>query len=259
MNEITAAADLQPHATSMPVPQGNQLLSVISRAIFDPAVPMDRIEWLYARQREMEREQAERVFNAAMSLAQGAMGTVRKDAKNDHTKSRYATYAAIDDAIRPAYTSNGIVISYNQGKSDDPELMRIEAIITHSGGHKEIRHVDLPFDGKGAKGNDVMTGTHARGSAMSYGQRYLLKMIFNIATSDDNDDGNAAAGVGGGTITGDQVDTLRAMIDDIELPIDKFCEYMKVDGVMKILKKDYDKAVFVIGQAAGQKKQRSVK
>jgi len=37
-----------------------------------------------------------------------------------------------------------------------------------------------------------MTKTHAAGSGMSYGQRYLLKMIFNIAFSDD--DGNKASG-----------------------------------------------------------------
>ena len=45
---------------------------------------------------------------------------------------------------------------------------------------------------KGAKGGDVMTKTHAAGSALTYGQRYLLKMIFNIAIGSD-DDGNAAS------------------------------------------------------------------
>lgn len=45
----------------------------------------------------------------------------------------------------------------------------------------------MPADGKGAKGGDVMTKTHAAGSAMSYGQRYLLKMIFNLAVGDDDD------------------------------------------------------------------------
>ena len=49
----------------------------------------------------------------------------------------------------------------------------------------------MPADGKGAKGGDVMTKTHATGSAMTYGQRYLVKMIFNIAVGAD-DDGRAA-------------------------------------------------------------------
>jgi hypothetical protein len=50
----------------------------------------------------------------------------------------------------------------------------------------------MPADGKGAKGGDVMTRTHATGSALSYGMRYLLKMIFNVAVGEDDDDGNDA-------------------------------------------------------------------
>jgi hypothetical protein len=48
--------------------------------------------------------------------------------------------------------------------------------------------IDMPADGKGAKGGDVMTKTHAMGAAASYGQRYLLKLIFNIAVVVSFDD-----------------------------------------------------------------------
>jgi hypothetical protein len=48
----------------------------------------------------------------------------------------------------------------------------------------------MPSDGKGAKGGDVMTKTHATGAAMSYGARYLLKFIFNIAVGEEDSDGN---------------------------------------------------------------------
>jgi hypothetical protein len=51
----------------------------------------------------------------------------------------------------------------------------------------------MPVDGKGARGGDVMTKTHAMGSGVSYGMRYLLRMIFNLAI-DYDDDGNAAGG-----------------------------------------------------------------
>ncbi len=48
----------------------------------------------------------------------------------------------------------------------------------------------MPADGKGAKGGDVMTKTHAVGAAKSYGKRYLLKDIFNIAIGEEDTDGN---------------------------------------------------------------------
>ena len=47
-------------------------------------------------------------------------------------------------------------------------------------------------NGKGAKGGDVMTRTHATGAALSYGMRYLLRMIFNVAVGEGDTDGNGA-------------------------------------------------------------------
>jgi hypothetical protein len=64
--------------------------------------------------------------------------------------------------------------------------------VSHRGGWGADYRIDMPADGKGAKGGDVMTKTHAVGSATQYGMRYLLKMIFNVAIGED-DDGNAAA------------------------------------------------------------------
>jgi hypothetical protein len=48
----------------------------------------------------------------------------------------------------------------------------------------------MPTDGKGAKGGDVMTKTHAAGAGMQYGMRYLLKGIFNVAIGEEDKDGN---------------------------------------------------------------------
>ena len=66
------------------------------------------------------------------------------------------------------------------------------AFLSHERGYKRTFHIDMPADGKGAQGRDVMTRTHATGSAVSYGRRYLLLMIFNIAVGGEDDDGNAA-------------------------------------------------------------------
>ena len=61
------------------------------------------------------------------------------------------------------------------------------------GAHTRKYQVDMPADGKGAKGGDVMTLTHATGAAMSYGCRYLVKGIFNIAIGAEDDDGNVGS------------------------------------------------------------------
>jgi hypothetical protein len=142
-----------------------------------------------------ERSEAKRAadaFNIAMSEAQANMRPIAADASNPQTHSRYASYAAIDKALRPIYTSSGFGLTFNTGDSTLSEHVRVICDVVHTAGHSKQYHIDMPADGKGAKGGDAMTKTHATGSAVSYGMRYLLKMIFNVAVGEDDDDGNAA-------------------------------------------------------------------
>src|SRR5690606_32576023 len=77
---------------------------------------------------------------------------------------------------------------------------------SHRDGHSRAYHIDMPADGKGAKGGDVMTKTHATGAAASYGMRYLLKMIFNVAVGEEDRDGNEPQE----TITTEQAAEIKA-------------------------------------------------
>ena len=97
----------------------------------------------------------------------------------------------------------------------------------HEGGGERTYHIDMPADGKGAKGGDVMTKTHAMGSAVQYGMRYLLKMIFNIAIGDDDDDGNAAGGQAAApvkVINKAQGAALEALCRDTNTDLAKVCQ-----------------------------------
>src|SRR5258708_30880683 len=122
-----------------------------------------------------------------MNGAQAELGPVAADASNPQTKSRYASYPALDRAIRPIYAKHGFSLSFDTGEDAAPDHVRVVCYVAHRTGHKRSYHVDMPADVKGAKGGDVMTKTHATGAAMSYGQRYLLKLIFNIAVGEDRD------------------------------------------------------------------------
>jgi len=180
------------HIEQADTPEVAAIIQVIERAALNPAVDIDKMERLLQMQERVMARNAEQAFNAAMSAAQAALGPVATDAANPQTKSRYASYAALDRAVRPIYTAHGFSLSFNTGESPIAEHLRVICRVAHGAGHSEHYHVDMPADGKGAKGGDVMTKTHATGAAMSYGQRYLLKLIFNIAVGDDND-GNGQA------------------------------------------------------------------
>lgn len=166
------------------------MLQIIASAARDPNVDIEKMERLWAMHERMKARDAEAAFNAAMNKAQSEMGRVSADAVNRQTSSQYATYGKLDSKIRPIYAKHGFSISFNEGEGAPEGFARILAYVSHSAGHTRTYKVDMPADGKGAKGGDVMTKTHATGSAHSYGRRYLLKDIFNIAIGEEDNDGN---------------------------------------------------------------------
>lgn len=166
-------------------------VEMFERLATDPNASVEKIERLMALWERSQDKKAETAFNLAMAAAQKEMRPVAADAWNPSTKSKYASYAALDRSLRPVYTSHGFALSFNTGEAA-PDWIRVLCDVTHDAGHTRTYRVDMPADGKGAKGGDVMTKTHAAGSAMSYGMRYLLKLIFNVAVGEDDDDGQRA-------------------------------------------------------------------
>jgi hypothetical protein len=171
------------------MPQASNLLEAISRAASDPAMDVGKMERLFAMHQEMVRMQAESAFNDAIVECQREVGRVASNAENSQTRSRYATYAALDKALRPIYSKHGISISYDTAESEKPDTIIVLAYAS-KGAYTRTYRASMPCDGKGAKGGDVMTKTHAMGAAISYGSRYLLKAIFNIAIGEEDKDGN---------------------------------------------------------------------
>lgn len=147
------------------------------------------IERLVNLKLQLDARQDEREFNEAMSAVQSELEPVRADAVNPQTKSKYATYVQLHRKVAPIYQKQGFALSFSTTDCPITEHVRVICYVTR-GGHTRTYQCDMPCDGKGAKGGDVMTKTHASGSAQSYGMRYLLKMIFNIAVGEDDDDGN---------------------------------------------------------------------
>ena len=163
---------------------------MFERIAANPDVSVDKLQALMDMQRTLLSDRAKVAFSAEMSEAQREMRPVAADATNPQTRSKYASYDALDRKLRPIYTKHGFSLSFDTAESTLPEHVRVLCYVEHSDGHSRTYRVDMPADGKGAKGGDVMTKTHAVGAAMSYGMRYLLKMIFNVAVGEDDRDGN---------------------------------------------------------------------
>ncbi len=189
---MSAVVERKAQPIAAPMEGGaTSLLQAITRAASDPSMNMDNVERLWKMHEAMVAREAEQAFNDELAACQGEIGRIAADATNPQTRSRYATYAALDKVLRPIYTRHGFSISYTTDDSPKEEHIRVLAYVSR-GGHTRTYRVDMPADGKGAKGGDVMTKTHAAGAAMSYGMRYLLKAIFNVAVGEEDNDGNGS-------------------------------------------------------------------
>ena len=193
-NGVKGMAVVPAGTLPLDAPDLTEGVSLFERLLKDPAVDPEKMERFMAMQERINARAAESEFNAAMTAAQKQMRPVATDSDNPQTRSKYASYEALDRALRPIYTEHNFALSFNTDEAPGPETVRVLCKVTHAGGHAERYRLDMPSDGKGAKGGDVMTKTHATGSAVTYGMRYLLKMIFNVAVGEGDDDGNSAAG-----------------------------------------------------------------
>jgi hypothetical protein len=203
--------------------------SILDKLMANPDLPIERAEQAFTFYMKVQDEQARKEFAAAMVTAQAAMKPVRKDAENPQTRSKYASFDALDRAIRDIYTSHGFAISYNT-ETNSPDSLNVVANVMHASGYERRYEILMPADGKGAKGGDVMTKTHATGSAFQYGRRYLLAGIFNLATTTRDDDGNRANGEPG-VITGEQAEELAKLITETQTDIAKFLEMGGLDSI----------------------------
>ena len=140
------------------------------------------------QEKALARE-AEIDFNDAMNRVQEQIKRVAPDLVNPETSSKYASYASIDRKIRPIYSKEGFSLSFDTADCPIADHVRVVCYVALRG-HTRRYQIDMTADGKGPKGGAVMTGTHASGAAMSYGMRYLVKGIFNIAVGEEDTDGN---------------------------------------------------------------------
>lgn len=190
----------------------------------------------------LKAEQEHKAFVAwqnALLECQKEVAYVSKDANNNQTHSKYATLQKLDAILRPHYNANGFTVTFGTKPADRENVITVTCMLSHEKGYEREFEADIPCDGLGAKGNKVMTTTHAVGSAMTYGRRYLLCMVFNIMTGNEpDDDGNAAgrkvAPKKAAPISDEQLSEIITLCNETATEQSKFCEYLSKKFKAKI-------------------------
>lgn len=247
---VIEQAELLPAETETPPPaQSAAIIQVIERAALNPEIDVEKMERLLAMQERILDRDAKEAFNAAMAGAQAEMPAVVKDADNDQTKSKYARLEAINEAITPIVTKHGFATSFGEDTCPKEGHRRIICDVSHIRGHSRQYYGDVPVDDTGMKGTRNKTDTHAYGSTMTYGRRYVKLMVFDITLKDEDDDGNRAAD-NREVITEEQVMELRDLLESVDGDEPKFLKSVKMERLEDMWADKYEAAVAIIKRKA---------
>lgn len=226
------------------------LIAAIERVALNPKVDVEKMDRLLAMQERIMGLEAKRAFNAAMHAAKAEMPAVVRNARNDQTQSRYAKLEAISAAIDPVIHRNGLSISYGADTSPLEGHYRIVATVDHVNGHSRNYTADIPADATGPKGNANKSRTHAFGSTMSYGRRYLKLLVFDVTLVDEDDDGQRASSRT--TVTPEQAALLRKELQARGGDEQRFLAYIQVDALENVWSDKFDQALAVIRRKRGR-------
>jgi hypothetical protein len=122
-------------------------------------------------------------IGAALAKAQCEMANPAYDKTNPHFKNKFASLAAVRNAVVPVLAKHGI--SVTQDLTAEGAVVFCSTILTHSSG-QQMRFGPLPMPAMKADAQGL-------GSAATYARRYALMGVAGVV-GDEDDDANAATG-----------------------------------------------------------------
>lgn len=247
----TAVAKVAPAAPPAPMSEVDAAMKLIGDAARDPKVDVEKLDRLLAMRRQLKDDAAKEEFFAAMRSAQEEMPQIVRDADNDHTKSKYAKLETISRAADPIIAKHGFSKSFGTADSPLGGHYRVTCVVGHSGGWSKDYFADIPVDATGPKGGANKTPTHAFGSTMTYGRRYLKCMIFDISLTDEDDDG-VAAGEHTEIITGDELKQLMTIIEANGFTEVAVSKYAKVEALKFLPRSKFKALLTALQQRAAE-------
>lgn len=230
-------------------------MTMIDRALATNASP-DTLERLLALQERWEKSQARKAFDEAVSAAKSEIQPIEqnrrvafesKKAGAADTNYRFEDLAQIERQVGPVLTKYGLSYRY-RAESEIDHPVRVTCILAHRDGHSEETTLAAGRDSSGNK-NSIQ----AIGSTITYLQRYTLKAALGLAVAHDDDGRSSTQTVDDGTISQQQAETLRKLIDEVGGGADIFCNYFKIESIPDLPASEFDRAVKAIEKKRGAK------
>ena len=204
---------------------------------------LDKLEKLLNIQERYEANQAKKAYHVAMTAFKANPPKINKDKKVSYKDVKYnhASLANVTEKINTELSKYGLSASWSTKQNGQ---ILVTCKITHVKGHSEETTLSAGADTTGSK-NSIQ----AMGSTITYLERYTLLALTGLAASED-DDGMATTEC----ITEAEGNAILDKVTDAKIDLAQFLVYMKVEKLEEIAKKDYNKAITALANAAKAKK-----
>lgn len=193
-NQVAKIEQHHPAAPALST-ESQAVLAMIERVCLNPEADMAKLEKMLEMQERMLDRNAKQAFTAAIAAMQEDMpevverGKIKANLKSGGTMTTaFATFEDINAAVRPVLVKHGFAITFRV--QQDAAVIRVTAVLSHREGHSEETSIEMPADTTGSK-----NAVQAVGSSISYGKRYTMSALLNIATRGEDDDANGAVAV----------------------------------------------------------------
>ena len=204
---------------------------------------LEKLEKLLAIQEKWEANEARKAYHEAMARFKENPPLITKDKKNKQYNSDYTSIGNLVNTVNPELSKQSLSASWDIEQNG---IIKVTCIMTHKYGHSERASAQAGADGSGSK-----NAIQQIKSTITYLKSVTFESICGLASSDANvdDDGNAVEP----KIDETQVAYINKKLDEIKADRAKFLEYMKIEKVEDMAKKDYAKAMMAINASKAKK------
>lgn len=219
-------------------------------AAINKGLDVSIIEKMMDLQERHERNEARKSYVSAMAKFKANPPEILKTAHVQYEVAGktvqwdHAKLGEITEAISQSLSSHGLYAKWSVEQS--PGLVKTTCTLTHELGHSESVTMEAPPDNSGGK-----DAIKAMSSTNTILQRLTLLAVTGLAAK--GMDRESGGDTGGETITNEQAQEIKTLIDTKGVDEKKFLEYMKVESVFDIQSADFKKAMTALNKAKGTK------
>lgn len=217
-------------------------MEMVGRAL-EMGVSADILKQMMDLRDREEARNAKLAFTRAVAAAKAELRPIMKTREVDYTPQgksrvnyRHEDLAGIEEQVTPILTKHGLSYTYESDNGPDKPIT-VTCVLEHIDGHATRTPLSAGADTSGGKNS-----LQAIASAVTYLQRYTLKLALGLSVSHD-DDGRKSDETTSDFITEAQRNTILQLIEESGTPVEKFCEWAKIDAVPQLLARHYEKAV----------------